>query len=230
MSVGDIRREDVLKALEEYNQLGKEGFLAKYAFGPATKHHLVHDGKSYPARAILKVAHKFVKGTPIPTSVLSGGPETNEKLRALGFSVEEEFAGGMDRTSAEAAKRHVERLIPDAPTRTLVLSFFADVIAAAHAAGPEKWSVTMRLNRVTLNVGQNAVLSAYTSGCWMPCRGALPQDFPSAFVTTSKFSTMPETPVVEVPWAQFSRWSTPLKLQRSCASLTRKSASSVARR
>lgn len=212
MSLGDIRREDVLKALEEYTQLGEERFLQQYAFGPATKHYLVHEGRDYPAMAILGVAHRFVKGAAMPTNSLGGGAETNNRLRALGFEVREDSRGpGLDRTSAAAAKQHVERLVPDAATRTLLLTFFADVIDSAHGVAPDKWSVTMRHNRVTLNVGQNAVLTAYTSGCWMACRGALPPDFPKEFITESKFSTMPNTPVVEVPWAEFPRWGVPLR-------------------
>ena len=47
----------VLKALAEYDQLGKDAFLARYGYGPSRTYFLIHDGKRYDSKAIAGVAH-----------------------------------------------------------------------------------------------------------------------------------------------------------------------------
>lgn len=60
----------------------------------------------------------------------------------------------MDRMSQEQAKQLLEQLLPDVESRHGCLTFLADLIAAAHARGPAVWEVTLRDNKLTLNVGR----------------------------------------------------------------------------
>lgn len=52
-------RESVLKAMEEFDALGREVFLKRYGFGIAHRYFLVHGGKKYDSKAIVGVAHGF---------------------------------------------------------------------------------------------------------------------------------------------------------------------------
>ena len=49
----------VMKAVAEFDELGREAFLDKYGFGPAYKYLLVVDGKEYDAKAVIGVARGF---------------------------------------------------------------------------------------------------------------------------------------------------------------------------
>ena len=80
----------VLQAMTEYDELGRDAFLARYGYGPARSYFVVHDGKRYDSKAIAGVAH----GKQFPTEGLlaphdfSGGDATvKTKLEQLGFEV-----------------------------------------------------------------------------------------------------------------------------------------------
>ena len=53
----------VLQAMTEYDELGRDAFLARYGYGPARSYFVVHDGRRYDSKAIAGVAH----GKPFPT-------------------------------------------------------------------------------------------------------------------------------------------------------------------
>jgi len=90
MALGDITRDAVLQAIEEYDRLGQEGFLDRYGFDRARQYLLVHDGKRYDSKAIVGVAHGFLPGQrPLASSEFSGGEATvGRLLRRLGFTVQ----------------------------------------------------------------------------------------------------------------------------------------------
>jgi 5-methylcytosine-specific restriction protein A len=48
IAIGETRvtRTDVLRAIEEYDRLGQDQFLAEHGFGRATTYLLVHNGRS----------------------------------------------------------------------------------------------------------------------------------------------------------------------------------------
>jgi putative restriction endonuclease len=48
-----VRREHVLAAVQEYEELGQTRFLDKYRFGRARSYQLIVDGRSYDSKAIL---------------------------------------------------------------------------------------------------------------------------------------------------------------------------------
>lgn len=94
MSLQDLTdRSAVLKAISEYDRLGRDQFLHKYERRPAVRYMLRYEGKFYDSKAILGAAHGFQfphKGplTPKgPHGGLHGGKQTISKLRELGFTV-----------------------------------------------------------------------------------------------------------------------------------------------
>ena len=76
----------VLKAISEWNEIGKTAFLKKYRFGEPTRYQLVHEGKRYPPKAIAGAAYYYQFG--VQMRQFHGGYETNNKLRKLGFTIE----------------------------------------------------------------------------------------------------------------------------------------------
>jgi hypothetical protein len=50
-------RSALLQALDEFDRLGRAGFLAKYRFGPARRYFLAHEGQLYDSKAIVGAAH-----------------------------------------------------------------------------------------------------------------------------------------------------------------------------
>ena len=92
MSISDLTRESVLHALDEFDQLGRDAFLARYGFGRARGYSVLHNGSRYDSKAIAGAAHGFLGGgsTALKASDFSGGEMTvAKKLRDLGFPVSE---------------------------------------------------------------------------------------------------------------------------------------------
>jgi uncharacterized HhH-GPD family protein len=95
-----VGRADVVRAIEEYDRLGQEAFLAEYGFGRATAYLLIYGGRSYDSKAILGVAYKFATGVRIGPHEFSGGVYgAAGVLRRLGFDVRD------TRTSAHSRAR-----------------------------------------------------------------------------------------------------------------------------
>src|SRR5262245_58400755 len=83
-------RDAVLKAIAEFDDLGREHFIERYGFGPAQRYFLHHDGRQYDSKAIAGVAHKFARPAegPLTADVFSGGEKTvAAKLSELGFEI-----------------------------------------------------------------------------------------------------------------------------------------------
>jgi hypothetical protein len=79
---------DVVRAIEEYDQLGQDQFLASHGFRRATAYLLIYRGRSYDSKAILGVAYQFATGTPIGPHDFSGGAQgAAGVLRNLGFEI-----------------------------------------------------------------------------------------------------------------------------------------------
>lgn len=78
----------VLQAIKEFDELGRQGFLEKYAFGAARQYMLVHEGGYYDSKAIAGVAHLHQMGTLLPRNEFTGGVHGAVRtLSALGFQV-----------------------------------------------------------------------------------------------------------------------------------------------
>jgi hypothetical protein len=50
---------DVLRAIEEYDQLGPDRFFSEHGFGPTTTYDLDWNERLYPPKAILGTAYEF---------------------------------------------------------------------------------------------------------------------------------------------------------------------------
>ncbi len=89
LSLGRLTsREAVLKAIEEYDQLGRDEFLKNHGFGEARSYVLVYEEREYDSKAIAGVACKYQFGSSLSAAEFSGGQATvQKKLQALGFVV-----------------------------------------------------------------------------------------------------------------------------------------------
>jgi 5-methylcytosine-specific restriction protein A len=100
MSISELTEPAaVLKAIQEFDKIGREKFLEKYDFGPSKKFYLVHQGKHYDSKAILGAAYgyQFPKRGPLPFDQFKGGDQTIHLLsRVLGFEVIEALKEGGD--------------------------------------------------------------------------------------------------------------------------------------
>jgi hypothetical protein len=81
-------RKAVLKAIEQFDDMGRQEFLSHYGFKPATQYVLAYKGRQYDSKAIVGVAHGYdSRGSrPLLSREFSGGAATVQKtLRRLGF-------------------------------------------------------------------------------------------------------------------------------------------------
>jgi hypothetical protein len=110
-----VTRADVLRAIEEYDRLGQDQFLAEHGFGRATAYLLIHNGRSYDSKAILGVAYGFVTGTPLLSREFSGGVHgAAGVLGKLGFEIRNVRAPTEPRATQEPGS--LAATGPDAPT------------------------------------------------------------------------------------------------------------------
>lgn len=91
MTLADLTSSNaVLRAVEEYDEIGRDAFLAKYGFGRAREYFLEYNGKSYDSKAIVGAAHgyQFPHEGPLGSDAFSGGEATvQRKLEDLGFTI-----------------------------------------------------------------------------------------------------------------------------------------------
>jgi hypothetical protein len=85
-----VTRDDVLRAIQEYDRLGPEQFFAAHGFGPSRSYELVWDTGRYPHKAILGVAYELATGQRLASGDFEGGKSgAVTVLRNLGFTVED---------------------------------------------------------------------------------------------------------------------------------------------
>ena len=85
----NVTHADVLRAIEEYDQLGPERFFSAHGFAPTTTYDLVWEERRYPPKAILGTAYEFATGEPLASGDFEGGKAGAVKvLEKLGFTVE----------------------------------------------------------------------------------------------------------------------------------------------
>jgi 5-methylcytosine-specific restriction enzyme B len=81
-------RDAVLAAIDEFDRLGREAFLAKYGFQPARAYFVEHDGRRYDSKALAGAAVGFEhpERGPLRAAEFAGGEQTvRRKLEGLGF-------------------------------------------------------------------------------------------------------------------------------------------------
>jgi 5-methylcytosine-specific restriction enzyme A len=90
MALADLTTNSVLRALSEFDELGRETFLQRHGFRRARGYFVLHNGNRYDSKAIAGVAHGFAGhgSKPLSPAEFSGGEKTVAKrLRELGFTV-----------------------------------------------------------------------------------------------------------------------------------------------
>ena len=84
-----VTRDDVLRAIQEYDRLGPEGFFSEHGFAPTTTYELVWDERRYPPKAILGTAYEFATGQRLGSGDFEGGKTGAVRvLGKLGFTVQ----------------------------------------------------------------------------------------------------------------------------------------------
>jgi hypothetical protein len=84
-----VTRDDVVRAIAEYDRLGPQGFFAAYGFGPTTTYDLISGERRYPPKAILGTAYEFATGQRLASGDFEGGKDgAVAVLGKLGFTVQ----------------------------------------------------------------------------------------------------------------------------------------------
>jgi hypothetical protein len=85
-----VTRDDVLRAIEDYDRLGPEQFFSEHGFGPSRSYELVWDQRRYPHKAILGTAYELATGQRLGSGDFEGGKSgAVAVLRKLGFTIED---------------------------------------------------------------------------------------------------------------------------------------------
>src|SRR6185437_15033973 len=83
-------RDDVVRAIKEYDQLGAQGFFAAHGFAPTTAYDLIWEKRRYPPKAVLGTAYEFATGQRLASGDFEGGKSGAVRvLGGLGFTVEQ---------------------------------------------------------------------------------------------------------------------------------------------
>jgi hypothetical protein len=88
-----VARDDVVRAITEYDRLGPAEFFSAHGFGPTTTYDLIWDERRYPPKAILGAAYEIATGHRLAPGDFEGGRSGAVKvLGNLGFTVQEKPA------------------------------------------------------------------------------------------------------------------------------------------
>jgi hypothetical protein len=86
---GKVARDNVVRAIQEYDRLGPEEFFSAHGFAPTTTYDLVWEERRYPPKAILGAAYEFATGRRLASGDFEGGKSGAVKvLGDLGFTVQ----------------------------------------------------------------------------------------------------------------------------------------------
>src|SRR4051794_21127747 len=80
----------VTKAMDEFDQIGRDVFLRKYGFGRSRNYFVERNGNLYDSKAIVGVAHGIEhpdRGPLRPEEFIGGDATVRPKLEELGFVV-----------------------------------------------------------------------------------------------------------------------------------------------
>ena len=89
VSWAQVGRDDVLRAIREYDRLGAEEFFSAHGFAPTTTYDLLWEEHAYPPKAILGTAYEFATGQRLASGDFEGARSGAVKvLGDLGFNVQ----------------------------------------------------------------------------------------------------------------------------------------------
>jgi hypothetical protein len=84
-----VTRDDVVRAVQEYDRLGPAGFFSEHGFGPTTTYDLIFQERRYPPKAILGTAYELATGQRLASGDFEGGKSGAVRvLGKLGFTVQ----------------------------------------------------------------------------------------------------------------------------------------------
>jgi hypothetical protein len=84
-----VSRDDVVRAIKEYDRLGPKDFFSAHGFAPTTTYDLVWEERLYPPKAILGTAYEFATGQRLASGDFEGGKSGAVRvLGELGFNVQ----------------------------------------------------------------------------------------------------------------------------------------------
>ena len=84
-----VSHADVVRAIDEYDQLGPERFFSQHGFAPTTTYELLWEKRGYPPKAILGTAYELATGTRLASGDFEGGKAGAVKvLGNMGFDVQ----------------------------------------------------------------------------------------------------------------------------------------------
>jgi hypothetical protein len=83
-----VTRDEVVRAIHEYDRLGADRFFDEHGFAPATTYELMWEEHRYPPKAILGTAYELATGYRLTSTDFEGGRSGAVKVfGALGFTV-----------------------------------------------------------------------------------------------------------------------------------------------
>jgi hypothetical protein len=86
----EVSRDDVLRAVKEYDRLGPERFFSAHGFGLSRTYELVWHERRYPHKAILGTAYELATGERLRSGDFEGGKSgAVAVLTKLGFTIED---------------------------------------------------------------------------------------------------------------------------------------------
>jgi hypothetical protein len=85
-----VTRDDVVRAIQEYDRLGPQEFFSAHGFAPSTTYDLVWEERRYPPKAILGTAYEFATGQRLASGGFEGGKTgAVAVLGKLGFTIQD---------------------------------------------------------------------------------------------------------------------------------------------
>jgi hypothetical protein len=84
-----VSRDEVVRAIKEYDRLGPERFYSEHGFGPTTTYDLIWEKRPYPPKAVLGTAYQFASGERLASGDFEGGKSgAVGVLEKLGFDIQ----------------------------------------------------------------------------------------------------------------------------------------------
>ncbi|HEY1674196.1 MAG TPA: hypothetical protein VGG50_15890 [Streptosporangiaceae bacterium] len=84
-----VTRDDVTRAITDYDRLGPQEFFAVHGYGPTTTYDLIWAERRYPPKAILGAAYELATGQRLGSGDFEGGRSGAVRvLGQLGFTVQ----------------------------------------------------------------------------------------------------------------------------------------------
>jgi hypothetical protein len=140
MSLSDLSDPSAVgAALEEFDRLGREEFLAKYGFGRSRRYMVVNEGRRYDAKAIAGAAHGYQhpeKGPLKQSDFTSGLHTVVPRLQSLGFEIEDLDSG--EPTSGPDRRAYIFQANPA----------YYDIDAAVSSLSEMNWTVKQNSTRI----------------------------------------------------------------------------------